>query len=117
MSHWAEIDNNNIVIRVTVGNNEELDESYQWIIDNLGGRWIKTSYNTFAGVHSKGGTPLRKNFAGKGYYYDEEKDAFIPPKPFISWVLNENTCQWESPVPYPVDNNQYTWDEQTTSWI
>ena len=66
---------------------------------------------------SKGGTPLRKNFAGKGYYYDEERDAFIPPKPFISWVLNENTCQWESPVPYPVDNNQYTWDEQTTSWI
>jgi hypothetical protein len=105
MAHWAEIDENNIVLRVTVGDNNEPDEGYQWLIDNLGGRWIKTSCNTFGGVHSLGGTPLRKNFAAIGYTYDETRDAFISPKPpleetrvtkkVIDWQLNEETCIWE----------------------
>jgi hypothetical protein len=87
MAHWAEIDNNNIVIRVTVGNNNDLagDEGYSWLINNLGGTWIKTSYNK----------NIRKNFAGIGYTYDKERDAFIPPKPDgDNWILNEETCNW-----------------------
>ena len=101
MAHWAEIDENNIVLRVLVGNNEEPDEGYQWLIDNLGGTWIKTSYNTFAGVHALGGIPLRKNYAGIGYTYDSVRDAFIPPKPDIeNIILNEETCLWETPE-YP----------------
>ena len=95
MAHFAEIDKNNIVIRVLVTNNSHEDEGYQWLIDNLGGRWIKTSYNTKAGVHELGGTPLRKNYAGIGYTYDEARDAFIPPKPEGNWILNEDTCLWE----------------------
>lgn len=119
MAHWAEIDENNIVLRVTVGSNDDADEGYQWLIDNLGGRWIKTSYNTQGGVHSLGGTPLRKNYAGIGYTYDETRDAFIPPKPegFNSWVVNDDTCQWEAPIPYPTDGKTYSWDEATTSWV
>lgn len=86
MSHWAELDENNVVLRVTVGNNDEPDEGYQWLIDNLGGRWIKTSYN---------GT-IRKNYAGIGYFYNETLDAFIAPKPIEGeWILNETTCKWE----------------------
>lgn len=88
MAHWAEIDSNNIVLRVTVGDNNDPagDEGYSWLIENLGGRWIKTSYNG----------NIRKNFAGIGYTYDEARDAFIPPKPEEGdWVLNEETCLWE----------------------
>ena len=91
MAHWAEIDENNIVLRVTVGDNNDPngDEGYQWLIDNLGGTWIKTSYNK----------TIRKNFAGIGFTYDEVRDAFIPPKPEyslnVNWVLNEDTCLWE----------------------
>jgi hypothetical protein len=86
MAHWAEIDSNNKVIRVTVGSNDDPDEGYQWIIDNLGGRWIKTSYNA----------NIRKNFAGIDFTYDEVRDAFIPPKPEKGdWILNEDTCRWE----------------------
>ena len=85
MAHWAEIDSNNKVIRVTVGDNNEPDEGYQWLIDNLGGQWIKTSYN---------GT-IRKNFAGVGYYYDEARDAFISPKPGDNWVFIEDTWKCE----------------------
>ena len=100
MAHWAQLDEDNIVIQVTVGSNEDLDEGYNWLIRNLGGRWIKTSYNTKGGVHSLGGTPLRKNYAGVGYKYDEELDAFIPPKPTgDGWVLNSETCLWESTEP------------------
>ena len=106
MSHWAELNNNNEVIRVLVGDNNDPngDEGYQWLLDNLGGRWIKTSYNTKEGVHLTGGTPLRKNFAGVGYSYDENRDAFIPPKPepitlesgrVFDWTLNEETCVWD----------------------
>lgn len=96
MSHWAELDENNIVLRVLVGDNNELDEGYQWLIDNLGGRWVKTSYNTVGGVHLLGGTPFRKNYAGVGSKYDEERDAFIAAKPEIgNWQLNEDTCNWD----------------------
>lgn len=109
MAHWAEIDENNIVLRVTVGDNNDPngDEGYQWLIDNLGGTWVKTSYNA----------TIRKNFAGIGYTYDESRDAFIPPKPYVSWILNEDTCLWESPEPYPTDGLDYDWDEATTSWV
>jgi hypothetical protein len=78
--------------------------------------WKQTSYNTHGGVHSLGGIPLRKNHAGIGYTYDEDRDAFIPKKHFNSWVLNETTCLWESPIPYPQDNNRYNWNEQNQSW-
>lgn len=103
MAHWAEIDKNNVVLRVLVGSNDELDEGYQWLIDNLGGRWIKTSFNTWANTHLQGGTPLRKNFASPGFIYDERLDAFIPPQPAqtetrlgkpIVYDLDEDTCQW-----------------------
>jgi hypothetical protein len=96
MAHWAEIDETNKVTRVLVTSDEEPDEGYQWLIDNLGGTWIKTSYNTQGGVHTLGGTPLRKNFAGIGYLYDPIRDAFISPKPEEgNWVLDEETCLWE----------------------
>jgi hypothetical protein len=109
MAHFAEIDSNNIVLRVLVTDNNDPngDEGYQWLLDNLGGNWVKTSYN---------GT-IRKNFAGIGYSYDATLDAFIPPKPFPSWVLVESTCLWEAPVPYPTDGAVYTWDEATTAWV
>lgn len=103
MAHWAEIDENSIVKRVVVTSNEEPDEGYQWLVDNLGGIWIQTSYNTWGNEHKNGGIPLRKNYAGKGFTYDPIRDAFIPPKPsiitmeknYLDWVLNEETCLWE----------------------
>lgn len=108
MAHWAEIDSNNIVLRVTVGDNNDPngDEGYQWLIDNLGGTWIKTSYNC----------NIRKNFASTGMIYDPELDAFLFPKPFESWVLNKETGKWEAPLPYPQDDISYVWDEETISW-
>jgi hypothetical protein len=78
--------------------------------------WKQTSYNTHGGVHDNGGTPLRKNHASIGMIYDEDRDAFIYKKPFNSWILNEDTCLWESPIPYPQDNNEYKWNEQNQSW-
>jgi hypothetical protein len=115
MAHWAELDENNIVINVTVGNNEEADEGYQWLIDNLGGTWIKTSYNTINGVHLEGGTPLRWNFAGIGYTYREDLDAFIEPSPYVSWVFDSTIMDWIAPVPKP-DSGMWVWDEETVSW-
>jgi hypothetical protein len=115
MAHWAKVENG-IVTQVTVGSNEDRDEGYQWLMDNAGGTWIKTSYNTRAGVHILGGTPLRKNYAGIGFTYDEGRDAFIPPKMFDSWILNEEKCVWEAPVPKPNDEKVYIWDETTISW-
>jgi hypothetical protein len=106
MSHWAEIDENNIVLRVTVGDNNDPDEGYQWLLDNLGGTWIKTSYNA----------NIRKNYAGVGFYYDEVRDAFISPKLFNSWTLNEETCKWEPPTPYPTDGGAYKWVEDDLNW-
>ena len=78
--------------------------------------WKQTSYNTYGGVHSSGGTPFRKNHAGIGFTYDENRDAFIPPKPFNSWILNEDTCLWNAPVAYPQDDNEYTWNKSTLTW-
>ena len=97
MAHWAHIDKNSIVVNVVVGDNNDPngDEGYQWLIDNVGGTFIKTSYNTVGGVHLKGGTPLRKNYASIGFTYDPIRDAFIPPKPEGEWELNEATCLWE----------------------
>jgi hypothetical protein len=108
MAHWAELDENNTVIRVTVGDNNDPngDEGYQWLIDNLGGTWVKTSYNG----------NIRKNYAGVSYYFDEERDAFIAPKPFNSWVLDEETCRWQAPVPYPTDGLMYMWNEVDLNW-
>ena len=106
MSHFAEINENNIVVRVLVGDNDLSNEGHDWFVENLGGRWVQTSYNA----------NIRKNYAGIGYVYDEDRDAFIPPKPFESWILNEDTCQWESPTTYPNDGQMYTWNEETFSW-
>lgn len=97
MAHWAELDEDNLVTRVLVGDDQDPngDEGYQWLIDNLGGTWVKTSYNTYGGVHLNGGIPLRKNYAGIGFKYDEDRDAFIPPKPEGNYLFNEETCLWE----------------------
>jgi hypothetical protein len=86
-------------------------------VDSSPGEWIQTSYNTHGGEHKLGGTPLRKNYAGIGFTYDRVKDAFIPPKPFASWVLNEDTCLWDAPVAMPDDGKLYQWDEATTNWV
>ena len=109
MAHYAKIDENNIVTEIIVA-----DQEY---VDTLEGTWIQTSYNTHNGEHVLGGTPIRKNFAGVGSTYDAEKDAFIPQKGYASWILNEETCQWEAPTPYPSDGNNYKWNEETTAWV
>lgn len=125
MAHWAEIDENNIVIRVTVGDNNDPagDEGYQWLIDNLGGTWIKTSFNTRNGKRVNPETNeitdepgFRGNYAGVGYTYNADLDAFIPPKPFESWIIDQESFSWKSSVEYPNDGSQYIWDEETTSW-
>jgi hypothetical protein len=87
-----------------------LNELYGWPI------WKQTSYNTNSGIHKLGGTPFRKNHAGIGFTYDQNRDAFIPPKPYNSWLLNEDTCQWQSPVPYPEDKKRYIWNEGNQTW-
>lgn len=101
-------------------------EFFETFVDSSPGEWIQTSYNTRGGVHynPETGEPsadqtkaLRKNYAGIGFTYDRTKDAFIPPRPYASWNLNETSCLWESPVAYPTDGNRYTWDEATTSWV
>jgi hypothetical protein len=112
MAHFAKV-NNGIVEKVIVAE----PEFFENFIDTSPGEWIQTSYNTHGGQHLLGGTPLRKNYAGIGFSYDPVRDAFIPPKPFASWLLNEETCLWESPIPLPEDGKSYTWDEPTTSWI
>ena len=119
MAHFAEIDENNIVTRVLVVDNEQEDRGQEFLATDLGlgGTWIKTSYNTIAGVHSNGGTPLRKNYAGIGYTYDSARDAFYAPKPFASWILDEETCTWNAPTPMPVEEGKsFRWNEDTTSW-
>ena len=120
MAHFAEIDENNIVTRVLVVGDDQEHRGQEFLADDLdlGGTWLKTSYNTQGGVHTLGGTPFRKNYAGIGYSYDETLDAFIPPKPFASWLLNEETCNWNAPVEMPVEEGKFfTWDEDTTSWV
>jgi len=105
MSHFAEIDENNIVLRVLVGDNNEPDEG-EAFMNSLGGTWVKTSYNS----------TIRKNYAGVGYLYDSDRDAFIAPKPYQSWILNEDTCQWEAPTPMPTDSQVYHWVEEDLNW-
>ena len=119
MAHYAFLDSNNIVTEVIVGKDEGEDgiDWEQHYGDFRGHVCKRTSYNTAAGVHNNGGTPYRKNYAGIGYIYDADRDAFILPKPFASWTLNETSCVWEAPTPYPQDDKRYTWDEPTTSWI
>ena len=130
MAHYALLDTSNTVTRVIVGRDEDdlVDGIASW--EQYYGafhvqRCLRTSYNTVGGIHynAETGEPseyqtkaFRKNYAGIGYTYDEERDAFIPPQPFESWVLNEDTCLWDAPVPMPEDG-MYTWDEETTSWI
>ena len=126
MASFAKIGLNNKVIEVQSVVNEVLHDANGIEQESIGidfltkltgwAIWKQTSYNTHGGIHSSGGTPFRKNQAGIGYTYDEDRDAFIPPKPFNSWILNENTCNWESPIPYPQDNNKYYWNEQNQSW-
>ena len=113
MSHFAQIDENNIVTQVIVIEQDVVDTG----LFGDPASWIQTSYNTIGGVHTQGGTPLRKNYAGIGYTYDSTRDAFIPPKPFNSWILNEDTCLWDAPTPMPTDGKMYSWDEDTTSWV
>jgi len=118
MGHYAKVQNG-IVSQVIVAEAEFFDT----FVDSSPGQWIQTSYNTKGGVHygqdgePDGGEPLRKNYAGIGYTYDAARDAFIPPQPFASWILNETSCLWEAPVAYPDDGNMYIWDEDTTSWV
>jgi hypothetical protein len=119
MSHFAEINSEKIVQRVLVVEQEFIDTGKLGDPEN----WIQTSYNTRAGVHyapnsntPDGGVALRKNYAGVGYTYDTTRDAFIPPKPYPSWTLDEDTCQWEPPVAYPDDGKKYLWDEDITNW-
>jgi hypothetical protein len=116
MAHFAQLDENNVILQVIVVNNSEcLDGNgieseavgVAFCQSLLGGNWKKTSYN---------GT-IRKSYAGVGYTYDSTRDAFIPPKPYASWTLNETTCLWDSPIPYPTDGKNYQWDEPTTSWV
>lgn len=123
MAHFAKIDNIGVVVFVTVGRDEdnELD-----LCARTGDTYRRTSYNTRGGVHydTETGQPssdqskaFRKNFAGIGYKYDHDKDAFIPPKPYPSWVLNEQTCLWEAPTSMPTDSTFYIWDEEHTNWL
>ncbi len=118
MAHFAEIDENNIVTRVLVVDDSQENNGQTFLADTLclGGTWIKTSYNTQGGVHTNGGIPLRKNYAGIGYTYDSGRDAFIPPKPYNSWILNEDTCLWDAPNPMPTDGKPYRWVEEDLSW-
>jgi hypothetical protein len=111
MGHYAKV-LSGTVTQVIVA---ELD-FFATFVDTSPGEWIQTSYNTIGGVHVLGGTPLRKNYAGIGYTYDRERDAFIPPRPFNSWTLNEETCRWDPPTQYPTDGKYYEWNESNLSW-
>ena len=118
MAHYAFLNENNIVTEVIVGKNEG-EEGINWEqhYGNFRGQVCKrTSYNTIGGVHNKEGTPFRKNYASIGYTYDETKDAFIPQKPYNSWILNESTCNWDAPVARPQDENMYKWNEEILNW-
>ena len=121
MAHFAKLNNDNIVIDIqSVHNDTATDEAAGiTFLNNLyrtSDTWKQTSYNTKGNIHKLGGTPFRKNYAGIGYTYDEDKDAFIPPKDYPSWILNETTCLWEAPIARPDDGKFYEWNEETTSW-
>ena len=118
MAHYAFLDENNVVTEVIVGNPEGGLIDWEAHYGAFRGQLCKrTSFNTHGGVHATGGVSFRKNYAGIGYTYDKQRDAFIPPKPFPSWLLNEDTCLWDAPTPYPTDGGKYQWDEATTSWV
>ena len=112
MAHFAKVQYG-IVTKVIVAEPDFFDT----FVDDSAGDWIQTSYNTTGGTHTLGGTPLRKNYAGVGFTYDRVRDAFIPPQPYPSWVLNEDTCLWNAPVAYPDDGEEYQWNEDTLSWV
>jgi len=123
MAHFAKLDENNVVIFVTVGRDEDNGKEDE-LTARTGDVYKQTSYNTRGGVHYTDNAPsadqskaLRKNYAGLGYTYDEQREAFIPPKPYASWVLNETSCLWDAPVAYPDDGKFYSWNEETTSWV
>lgn len=112
MAHFAKVVDG-IVAQVIVAEPEFFDT----FVDSSPGEWVQTSYNTHGGVHANGGTPLRKNYAGIGYTYDKQRDAFIPPKPYSKWILNEQSCLWEAPTQYPNDGGHYTWDDDAGNWV
>ena len=118
MAHFAEINKQNIVTRVFVVPDEQEHRGQEFLANDLGlgGTWLKTSYNTVGGVHLLGGVPFRKNYAGEGFMFDSERDAFIPPAPYPSWLVNEDTCLWEPPILYPQDGQDYYWNEQIVNW-
>ena len=111
MAHFAKVVDGKVT-QVIVAEPEFFDT----FVDSSPGEWVQTSYNTRGGEHTLGGTPLRKNYAGIGYDYNRQLDAFIPPKPYASWILDEETCLWNAPVAMPTDDKTYIWDETTTSW-
>ena len=119
MAHYAFLNESNIVTEVIVGKDEgENNIDWEQHYGEFRGQQCKrTSYNTLGNVHLNGGTPYRKNYAGLGYTYDAIRDAFIPPKPFNSWALDEDSCLWRAPISMPTDNKVYRWDEDTISWI
>lgn len=112
MAHFAKVVNGTVV-QVIVAE----QEFFNTFVDTSPGEWIQTSYNTYGGGHTLGGEPLRKNYAGVGFTYDVSRDAFIPPKPYASWLLDEDTCLWGSPTPCPQDGQEYDWDEATLQWV
>jgi len=123
MAHFAELNSFLKVVKVLVVDDEDTKEKNgeetesvgaKYLSNAFGGTWVQTSYNTNGGIHKLDGTPFRKNYAGTGYTYDAERDAFIPPSPFPSWTLDEATCSWESPVPRP--DGDYIWNEETQAW-
>jgi len=117
MAHNASLDEHYIVTEVIVGKDESNFDWEKHYGDFRGQLCKRTSYNTIGGVHNGGGTPFRKNYAGIGYSYDPDRDAFIPPKPYPSWVLDEITCLWSAPTAMPDDGKRYNWDEATTAWV
>jgi hypothetical protein len=112
MSHFAKVVEGKVT-QIIVAE----PEFFQTFVDSSPGAWIQTSYNTYGGQHKNGGTPLRKNYAGVGFTYDSTRDAFIPPQPYPSWTMSEETCLWSAPTPIPADGKNYFWDETTTSWV
>ncbi len=121
MAHFAKLGVGNLIERVEVVSNDiaTTEQAGVEFLQNLyrdRAVWKQTSFNTKGGAHKTGGTPFRKNFASIGYTYDQTRDAFIPPKPYNSWILNETTCLWEAPVALPDTENRYTWNETNTTW-
>lgn len=116
MAHAAEVVDGRVTRVIVVADRYDDLTGPEWAAQRFGGTWVQCSYNTRAGQHRLGGTPLRKNYPGIGYSYDAARDAFIPPQPFPSWRLNEDTCQWDAPVAMPTDGRDYEWDEARQRW-